>query len=204
MKKTFVPLAATILFFVLLVSIPQKGKAQSGILAVLDSATLENQLDYVHSNTRVYNNFRAIRDDVFLKMKQNAIDTLAKEKLQVAQLNSRLAERNFQIETLNTDLNRTKNERDEAIKNKNSLSFLGISMNKALYNSVMWFIVLGLAAFAIIMLVLFKRSHAVTSQTKSELETSQSEFNEYRKSAREKYEKLVVSHHHEIMKLKNS
>jgi hypothetical protein len=204
MKKTFVPLAATILFFVLLVSIPQKSKAQSGILAVLDSATLENQLDYVHSNTRVYNNFRAIRDDVFLKMKQNAIDTLAKEKLQVAQLNSRLAERNFQIETLNTDLNRTKNERDEAIKNKNALSFLGISMNKALYNSVMWFIVLGLAAFAIIMLVLFKRSHAVTSQTKSELETSQSEFNEYRKSAREKYEKLVVSHHHEIMKLKNS
>jgi hypothetical protein len=204
MKKTFVPLAVTILFFVLLVSIPQKGKAQSGILAVLDSATLENQLDYVHSNTRVYNNFRAIRDDVFLKMKQNAIDTLAKEKLQVAQLNSRLAERNFQIETLNTDLNRTKNERDEAIKNKNSLSFLGINMNKALYNSVMWFIVLGLAAFAIIMLVLFKRSHAVTSQTKSELETSQSEFNEYRKSAREKYEKLVVSHHHEIMKLKNS
>lgn len=204
MKKTFVPLAASILFFVLLVSIPQKGNAQSGILAVLDSATLENQLDYVHSNTRVYNNFRAIRDDVFLKMKLNVIDTLVKEKLQVAQLNSRLAERNFQIETLNKDLNRTKNERDEAIKNKNALSFLGISMNKALYNSVMWFIVLGLAVFAVIMLVLFKRSHAVTSQTKSELETSQSEFKEYRRSAREKYEKLVVSHHHEIMKLKNS
>jgi len=204
MKKTFVPLAALMLFFALLVSIPQKGHAQSGILAVLDSATLENQLDYVHSNTRVYNNFRAIRDDVFLKMKNNVIDTLVAEKLQVAQLNSRLSERNFQIETLNTDLNRAKNERDEAIKNKNSLSFLGINMNKTLYNSVMWFIVLGLAAFAIIMLALFRRSNTVTSQTKSELEVTQNEFTEYRKSAREKYEKLVVSHHHEVMKLKNS
>jgi len=204
MKKTLLPKAAAILLFILLASFTQKSHAQSGILAVLDSATLENQLEYVHSNTRVYNNFRAIREDVFLKMKNNVIDTLVEEKLQLAQLNSRLSERNFQIETLNTDLSRAKNERDEAIKNKNSISVLGIGMNKTVYNSVMWFIVLGLAAFAVIMFVLFRRSHTVTNQTKSELETAQNEFTEYRKSAREKYEKLVVSHHHEIMKLKNS
>jgi hypothetical protein len=178
--------------------------AQSGALAVLDSATLEAQLDYVQGNTRIYENFRAIREDVFQKMKGNVIDTLNEEKLLVAQLNSRLSERNFNIETLETELGRTQNERDEAIKNKNSLSFIGINMNKAVYNSVMWFIVLGLAAFAVIMLVLFRRSHVVTSQTKDELETTQEEFDQYRRNAREKYEKLVVSHHHEIMKLKNS
>ena len=178
--------------------------AQAGILAVLDSATLEAQMEYVHQNTRVYNNFRAIREDVFLKMKGNVIDTLNEEKLLVAQLNSRLTERGFQIETLNTDLGRIQNERDEAITNKNSLTILGISMNKPVYNSVMWFIVLGLAALAVIMLVLFKRSHLVTSQTKNELQTTQKEYEEYRRNAREKYEKLVVTHHHEIMRLKNS
>ncbi len=77
-------------------------------------------------------------------------------------------------------------------------------MNKAVYNSVMWFIVLGLAALAVIMLVLFRRSHIVTSQTKNELKTTLEEFDQYRKNSREKYEKMVVSHHHEIMKLKNS
>ncbi len=204
MKRTIIKFAAAILLTALIASIPREGHAQSGILAVLDSAALDSQMEYIHSNTRVYNNFRAIRDDVFLKMKRNVIDSLIEEKLQVAQLNSHLSERNFQIETLNTDLGRTKNERDEAIKNKNSLTLLGMHMNKAVYNSVMWFIVLGLAALAVIMLVLFKRSHIVTSQTKNELETTQSELNEYRKSAREKYEKLVVTHHHEIMKLKNS
>lgn len=204
MKKTFVQLVAAILLTALFASLPQVVHAQSGALAVLDSAALESQLEYVHSNTRVYNNFRAVRDDIFLKLKRNVIDTLHAEKLEVAQLNSRLSERNFQIETLNTDLSRTKNERDEAIKNKNSLTILGIHMNKTVYNSVMWFIVLGLAALAAIMLVLFKRSHVVTNQTKGELESTHNEFNEYRKSAREKYEKLVVTHHHEVMKLKNS
>ena len=45
-------------------------------------------------------------------------------------------------------------------------------MNKILYNSVMWFILLGLAVFAIIMFVLFKRSFTVTSQTKNELDAT--------------------------------
>jgi len=204
MKNKILTRAAAILLTGLFTSFFQPASAQSGILAVQDSATLEAQMEYLHQNTRVYNNFRAIRDDVFLKMKRNVIDTLNGEKLLVAQLNSRLTERDFQIESLNTELGRTKNERDDAITNKNSLTIFGISMNKAVYNSVMWFVVLGLAALAIIMLVLFKRSHLVTSQTKKELETTLNEFEEYRKNAREKYEKMVVSHHHEIMKLKNS
>lgn len=204
MKNKILQGAAALLLTGLFSSFFSMASAQTGILAVLDSATLEAQVEYLHQNTRVYNNFRAIREDVFLKMKRNVIDTLNEEKLQVAQLKSRLTERDFQIETLNTDLGRTKNERDEAITNKNSLTILGIGMNKAVYNSVMWFIVLGLAALAVIMFVLFKRSHVVTSQTKNELQTTQKELEEYRKNAREKYEKLVVTHHHEIMRLKNS
>lgn len=204
MKNNMLLRATAILLTGLFSSFFQPASAQTGILAVQDSATLEAQLDYLHQNTRVYNNFRAIREDVFLKMKRNVIDTVNEEKLLVAQLNSRLTERDFEIETLNTELGRTKNERDEAITNQNSLTILGISMNKAVYNSVMWFILLGLAALAVIMLVLFKRSHVVTSQTKTELENTTNEFNDYRKNAREKYEKLVVTHHHEIMKLKNS
>lgn len=204
MKNIILKHAAAILLIGLTSSFFQMAEAQSNAIAVLDSATLEAQMEYIHQNTRVYNNFRAVREDIFLKMKANVIDTLNEEKLKVAQLNSRLSERNFQIETLNTDLGRTKNERDEAIQNKNSLTILGISMNKLLYNSVMWFIILGLAALSIIMLVLFRRSFTVTSQTKNELNAALEEFDQYRKNSREKYEKLVVSHHHELMKLKNS
>ncbi len=204
MKRAFIKYTAILLFTGLFISMMQTVHAQSGALAVLDSALLEAQLDYIHENTRVYNNFRAIRDDIFLKLKRNVRDTLNATKLEVEELNSRLTERNFQIETLTTDLARTKNEKDEAIRNRDSLSFFGIQMSKGLYNSIMWFIVLGLAALAVMMVVLFRRSHQVTKQVKEELQASLNELEEYRKSSREKYEKLVVSHHNEIMKLKNS
>ncbi|MEN8203166.1 MAG: hypothetical protein ABFS28_11265 [Bacteroidota bacterium] len=178
--------------------------AQSSALPVLDTATIEGQLDYIHQRTRVYDNFRAIRDDIFIKMKGNVKDSLSETKLKIAHLNSNLADRNFQIETLNSDLTRTKNERDESIRNKDSMSFIGIQMNKALYNSILWFVILGLLTVATVLFLLFKRAHAVTSQVKGQLETMQNEFEEHKKNSREKYEKLVVSHHNEIMKLKRS
>jgi len=204
MKRTFFNYAAILMFTGLFISTTQTVDAQAGASAILDSALLEAQLDYIHDNTRVYNNYRAIRADIFLKIKRNVMDTLNASKLEVAQLNSRLTERDFEIETLNTDLTRTKNEKEEAIKNQNSLSFFGIQMNKGLYNSIMWFIILGLAALSIIMVILFRRAHHVTKQVNEELLASQEEFGQYRKNSREKYEKLVVSHHSEIMRLKNS
>lgn len=204
MKNTFFTCAAALLFTGLFISNIQPVGAQSGAPAVLDSALLEAQLDYIHEKTRVYNGFRAIRENVFLQMKRNVTDTLNVTKLEVEQLNSKLKESDFQIETLNSDLSRTKNEKDEAIRNKDSFSIFGIQMNKALYSSVMWLIILGLAALAVLMVVLFRRSHLITSQVKNELHSTQEEFEQYRKSSREKYEKLVISHHSEIMRLKNS
>lgn len=204
MKSTLLKRAALPILAGLVLSIFQTVDAQSGASAVLDTAKLDAQLDYIHENTRVYNDYRAIRDDIFLKMRRNVKDTLNAAKLEVAELNSRLAESNYEIETLNTDLTRTKNEKDEAIRNRDSLSFLGIQMSKGLYNSILWFIILGLAALAALMVVLYRNSHKVTKEVQAELKTALEDFEEYRKSSREKYEKLVVSHHSEIMKLKNS
>lgn len=204
MKRTFLKSASILLLAGLFISMNQTVNAQSGASAVLDSALLEAQLEYIHENTRVYNDYRAIRADIFLKIKKNVIDTINASKLEVEELNSRLTERDFQIETLNTDLTRTKNEKEEAIKLQNSLSFFGIQMNKTLYNSIVWFIILGLVVLAAALVMLHRRSHLVTKQVKEELQTSQDEFDLYRRSSREKYEKLVVSHHSEIMKLKNS
>lgn len=204
MKNTFFICAAALLFTGLFISNIQPVGAQPGASTVLDSAFLEAQLDYIHEKTRVYNNYRAIREDVFLQLKRNVMDTLNATKLEVEQLNSKLKERDFQIETLNSDLSRTKNEKDEAIRNKDSFSIFGIQMNKGLYSSVMWLIILGLAALTVLMVGLFRRSHLITSQVKDEFHSTQEEFEQYRKSSREKYEKLVISHHSEIMRLKNS
>lgn len=188
----------------LLFSVPSFLKAQYTMPPVMDTASIESQLEYLRQRTGIYNDYRAIRDDIFLKLRRNVTDTLNSEKLEVARLKSELTERDFEITTLNDDLSRAREERDQAIRTKDSFSFFGIQMQKGLYSTIMWIIVLSLALACTAFLLMFKRSYAVTTQTKKELENTQEEYETYRKSSREKYEKLVVNHHNEIMRLKRS
>lgn len=204
MNKKLLHRSAFLIFTVLLFATAPPLQAQSGALAVQDSAALEAQLDYIHENTRIYNDYRAIREDVFQKLMRNIRDTLTVSRREAVQLSSKISEQESQIEILQTELTRANYEREDAIKNRDSLSFLGIQMKKGIYNTIMWLIVLGLAALALIMFTLFKRAHMLTREVKDQLGSTRDEYEEYRKSSREKYEKLVVSHHNEIMKLKNS
>lgn len=204
MKNIFQPAARILACLCLVMAITQPSMAQSTMPEIMDTASIESQLIYLQERTRIYNDYRAIRNDIFLRMKKNVMDTLVDTRLEIAHLNSRLTERNFQIETLNTDLARVKNDRDQAIRTKDSFSFFGMQMNKILYSTVMWIIILGLALLAVILVLWFKRNLVVTVQTKKELKNTLEEFDTYRKNSREKHEKLVVAHHKEVMKLKRS
>ena len=169
---------------------------------VLDTATLQQQLDYMKERMNIYNGYRAVRDDIFLKMNKNSLDSLMAAKREINQLKSTLETTRSEMVSLEQTLQQTSEDRDLAIKNKNSMSFIGIQMNKAFYNSIMWIIVLALVVLLIILFLMFKRSFVVTRQTRKDLEETREEFESYRQQSRERYEKLVVQHHQEILKLK--
>jgi septal ring factor EnvC (AmiA/AmiB activator) len=204
MRAIIRPCAILVTGWILCVSTLQPSLAQTSMPEVMDTARLGEQLDYIQEHTRIYNDYRAIREDIFQRVKRNTMDSIARARGEIAGLNEALERSGREVETLQADLQNVKEERDRAIRNRDSLSFLGIQMNKTIYNMIMWVIVAGLAALAVILFLLFKRSHVVTVQTRRELEETRDEYESYRKSAREKYEKLVVSHHNEIMKLKRS
>ena len=204
MMRSFFQSTAILLTGLILCVCGLQPSAAQTMPEVMDTASLQEQLNYIQDRTRIYNDFRAIREDIFQRMKRNAIDSLRQARGEIAGLNGQLESSDEEISTLNRELEKVKEERDEAIRTKDSFSFLGIQINKILYNTIMWVIVLGLAVLAVILFLLFRRTHAVTLQTRRELENTREEFESYRKSAREKYEKLVVSHHNEIMKLKRS
>lgn len=171
---------------------------------VMDTGTLGDQFNYIHERTRIYENYRAIREDIFQKMKSNALDSLSAVKININNLDLLLSERSAEIDSLNQILHKTKEDLDQAIKNKDTLMFFGIPMRKTLYNTIMWLLVIALAGFLILLVLIYSRNRAITVQLRKDLNEVREEFEEYRKSSRERYEKLVVSHFNEIKKLKES
>jgi preprotein translocase subunit SecF len=188
---------------ILCLSFAYYAQAQVSTPEVLDTATLQQQLDYMEERMNIYNGYRAVRDDIFLKMNKNSLDSLRAVKREVSELELQLETTNADMASLKQTLQQTSEDRDLAIKNKNSLSFVGIQMNKAFYNSIMWIIVLALVVLLILLFILFKRSFVVTRQTSKDLEETREEFEVYRQQSRERYEKLVVQHHQEVLKLKD-
>lgn len=177
-------------------------QAQNTMPEVMEKGSLLEQKDYLEEKMNIYNGYRAVRDDIFLKTLKNSLDSLNSAKKNIQNLTTNENELNSSIKSLNIELGKVKSERDLAIKNKNNMAFLGISLNKTSYNLILWGIIAGLIFLLVIVFLLYKRSHSVTNSTRKDLEDTREEFETFRKSSREKHEQLVLNHFNEIKKLK--
>ncbi len=196
------PFRTVITFTCLIALAVVSTQGQYTLPETLETGTLREQYDYLNDRTRIYNDFRAVREDMFQKIRSNSLDSLRAVKLDLAQLEERLNEASARIETLQVEIQGTNDELDEAIKNRDRLFFLGIPMNKILYNSILWAVIAGLAFLSGILFLTNKRLLVTSRRFRKDLEETRQEFELHRKQAREKYEQTVVRHHNELKKLK--
>lgn len=179
-----------------------RGNCQNTIPEILDKGTLTEQMKYLEERTLIYENYRAIREDMFQKIKKNSLDSLNKAKSSIKKFVELTGNLNYQIDSLYSRLNTTKEELKEISRTKNSISVIGIKLNKIKYNSIMWTIVVILAALLAIGYLAFKRNLSITLTAKKELKELREEFEEYRKKSRLEREKMSMDHFNAIKKLK--
>jgi hypothetical protein len=187
---------------VFLVVVLFKANGQATMPDVLLKNTLKEQLNYLEERTRIYENYRAIREDMFQKLKGNISDTIAKTYGMISMLNGSVSELNRTIDSLRTDLEDTKNSLEQMTRTKNSIRLLGVEVNKITYNSIMWLIIIGLGAFLVIGFLVFRRNLSAIHNINKELSELKDEFQAYRKSAREAREKMSMDHFNELKKLR--
>jgi hypothetical protein len=202
MKKMTQPGIRFALTFAMLLILSGTGISQTGMPEILNNGTFNEQMDYIQERTRIYENYRAIREDMFQKIRGNAIDTLAKAKMEINGLEDITLNLNYKIDSLIASLETTKTNLDEMTSTKNSIRLLGMEVNKFVYNSIMWIVVAGLLCALVIGFIAFKRNMVITGQTKKEIEELKDEFEDYRKAAREAREKMSMEHFNEIRRLK--
>jgi len=169
---------------------------------VLIKNSLKEQLNYVEEHTRIYDNYRAIREDMFQKLKGNVKDTLSATGNKIAGLNKTKSTLSLTIDSLRTDLESTKSRLKEITRTKNSISVIGMEVNKLTYNKIMWTILAGLVAALLMGFLAFKRNLSTIFSTKKEFQDLKEEFETYRKTSREAREKLTMDHFNEIKRLK--
>lgn len=198
--KRIIPVILPVIF--LLFMVPEKADCQNDMPEILNKGTVKEQLNFIEERTRIYENYRAIREDMFQKLKGNLSDSLSASMNNISALTLNISELKTTIDSLNTALENSLANLAVMTQTKNSIKVAGIVFDKKAYNSTMWLIIIGLTTFLVIGFVLFKKTISVTINTRKDLTDLRNEFESYRKTSREAREKLEMSHFLEIKKLK--
>jgi hypothetical protein len=139
---------------------------------------------------------------MFQKLKSNVSDTLNAMNKKLAGFSNSGTELKETIDSLRADLASTKTQLEEMTTTKNSISLLGVEVNKQAYNKIMW-IILGLMLAALVIgFLIFKRNLLLMASTKNDYQELKNEFEAYRKTSREAREKLTMDHFNEIKRIK--
>ncbi|MBS2097668.1 tRNA (guanine-N1)-methyltransferase [Carboxylicivirga linearis] len=165
---------------------------------VLKQSSINDQFDYVIEKSNTYEQFKVVRYRHMMALKKSSLDSISNLKTEINTNEKEINELKATQNELETNLTNVQKELEAVTTSKNSMAFLGQEIEKTLYNSVMWGLIFVLIGLSAILFFLFKRSHAVTKETKERLTEVEEEFEKHRKTALKREQKLA----RELMDLK--
>jgi len=107
-----------------------------------------------------------------------------------------------EISDLKANLSNTQKDLDTTNSEKNNMALFGMQMSKINYNVLMWSIIAGLFALLIFFVYKFKSSNSITREAKHNLAEIEEEFEEHRRTALEREQKVRRQLQDEINKQK--
>jgi len=177
-------------------------KAQAPQDETSELVTLRSQWDDLQRRTRIYEGFRAIREDMFQEIRKQSLDSLNLARQQAKSLKDELQQAENQVNIQAGQLAEANEERDQALAESDSISLLGKPIKKGLYNVMLWSVIGVLALLALVMLWMARTARQMSRQRAADLNEVLEEYETYRKTSRERLEKITIEHFNEIKKLK--
>ncbi len=166
----------------------------------LKQEKIEGQFDIVIKKSGKYQDYKVVKQVWLNKLKANTIDSLKTLESKLNTTNLQIAEQKSTITGLEESLAKTNENLATITNEKDSLNFFGASVTKASYNTIMWLIVGGLALFLGFFVFKFRNSNAVTMQARKALAETEAEFEDHRRRALEREQKVMRKLQDEINK----
>ncbi|SHI81908.1 hypothetical protein [Algibacter luteus] len=173
----------------------------------LYKGTIDNQFEYVLKKSGNFKGtngqpYEAVRLSMLLALRAHTLDSLKTVHENLAETKAVVENQAKEIEELKANLSNTKADLDKTDAEKNNMALFGMQMSKVNYNVLMWTIIAGLLALLILFIYKFKNSNAITRAANKSLAEIEEEFDEHRRTALEREQKVRRQLQDEINKQK--
>ncbi len=189
------------LAFAVLAAFSAEGQNRPG---TLDSGSVAQQFEYVIDESGRYQEYKVIKRVWIDALEDHVADTLKVLRQKINGDAREISDRDNQIESLQAELNGTKETLTKTESERDSIRFLGIPMSKGAYSSMVWGLV------AVLLLVagfLFTRTRAAVGEAAANRKMHddlQEDYDAYKKRALEREQKLKRELQDELNKRSSS
>lgn len=124
------------------------------------------------------------------QIKKNIFDSISIANTSIKDLTETIEGNNAEITNLSTKLKETTDNLNTITKEKDSISFFGALLSKGTYKAIMWAIVAGLLLLLMLFIYRFRNSNFLTQQAKAALADLEKEYEDHRRKALEREQKV--------------
>lgn len=174
----------------------------------LDEGPISNQFDYVAKRSGNYRadgvRYEVVKESNLFKIRKNVLDSIAAMNKKTGELKATIAEHETTITSLNKKLEETTTNLAAVTEEKDSMSFIGIPVSKGTYNFILWTIIAGLFLMLGLFIYRFRNSNILTQEAKQNLSELEIEYEDHRRRALEREQKISRQLQDEINKQKKT
>lgn len=177
--------------FVTLFTISAQAQTNSGEDKLsLNSGTIDNQFEYVIRKSNNYQDYKVVKKNWLYSLKAHTLDSLKAVHKNLTDTQAIVDNQAKEISSLKTSLTNTQGTLDQTNIEKDSMSLFGMQMSKSGYNVLLWSIIGGLFALLLLFIYKYKNSNSITRNVNKSLSEIEEEFEEHRKVALDREQKV--------------
>ncbi|OBX22764.1 MULTISPECIES: tRNA (guanine-N1)-methyltransferase [Bizionia] len=156
----------------------------------LENGTIDNQFEYVIQRSNNYQDYKVVKKNWLYTLKAHTLDSLKSIHSELATAEGTISNQNSEIASLKSSLKNTEDTLNKTTSEKNNMELFGLQMTKPNYNILMWSIVALLLALLLLFIYKFKNSNTITREAQKNLSETEDEFDEHRRTALEREQKV--------------
>ncbi|GAL61147.1 hypothetical protein JCM19300_4093 [Algibacter lectus] len=170
----------------------------------LNSGSIDNQFEFVIRRSNSWQDYKTVKKTWLYTLKAHTLDSLKAVHKDLVDTQLVVKNQAKEIADLKLNLSNTQTDLEKTNTEKNNMALFGLQMSKSSYNVLMWSIIGGLLAFLLFFIYKFNNSNAITRAAKKSLAETEEEFEEHRKTALEREQKVRRQLQDEINKQKKA
>jgi hypothetical protein len=157
----------------------------------LTNSTVNEKFDYVITKSNSYQEFKVVKKTWLHTLKKQVIDSVNKQKSEIITLSETIGSQKTNVVSLEKKITELNNTIAQISTDKENISFLGTDLKKGDFKNIFWAIISVLTLLLAFFIYQFKNSNSTTQAIKKQLSDIEKDFEEHRKVALEREQKVM-------------